>query len=212
MYFGCGCVRSAAQAYALRCWSVWSSKRDPCHHVDGLDRFERRGVHRIGAVEVSRACAVNACIVAPTTDPVEDNLNGTGRIGGERASADRCGNSRHHGWKEHLVIPAKRHGEAVQSLCGHIGAHIGPVGLQGRCLSRYRQAFRDLADGQRNVHSGDVVDRDDRAGLRIGLKARRDNLDGVRSRCHRLFLAAIAAGRSVDRCRWPEPTSTGHAS
>ena len=65
-------------------------------------------------------------------------------------------------YEEHLVVPAKRHGEAVQSLRGHIGAHIRAVGLQGCGLSRYRQAFRDLADGQRNVHFGhdarDLVD------------------------------------------------------
>src|SRR5438270_11948491 len=29
IYFGCDCVRSAAQAYAFRCWSEWSSNSKP---------------------------------------------------------------------------------------------------------------------------------------------------------------------------------------
>src|SRR5436190_910000 len=72
------------------------------HYVDGLNRFESRSIHRIGAVEVGRTGAVDARIVAPAADSVEDDLHGSRWIGGEGASAGWRGYTRHHHREQQL--------------------------------------------------------------------------------------------------------------
>jgi len=114
-------------------------------------------------------------------------VEGVGLGGVRRAVVGRAaqGDAR-HGAKQRLEIPPLGHRQIHQGAGGHLGAHLGPFGLQhGRRFPRHENRFQHLAQGEARVHPAHVVERHRRLGGVELLKAGGAEPHAVRPRGQR---------------------------
>ena len=149
--------------------------------VDGVDRFERRNVGRhVRQPDVGSGHTVDADVIRASAGSVDVEGQGARWIRGNRVRVFRHAEAG-EGLEQALVVPPHRDRQILQCLRVQLRFHLGPVGLQGHGLSRYRDRFGYLSDLQRNIDAGHGIQGHVNVGLQELFETRKRNLHGVAS-------------------------------